>query len=267
MYKAILLSLAISLACSQAFTAQAGKRPSQWAETHQRIGLTDLSIEYSRPNTKGRTIWGELVPFGTMWRTGANEATKFTTSDDIKIEGKALKAGSYSVFAIPTEGDWTIHFNTDISLWGTGDYTDAKDVLVITIPTSKGTKVESMRFTFDNISATTSQLTLAWDELRCSFNIEVDVETKLFENLAKKIKNSSSDDLAYNYLECALQCAEQKLRIDQGVEWIEKSIELEPNYWYAYWVKADVLWEKGDKEGSLENLNTALVNGLKEEGK
>ena len=100
MFKAILLSLAISLACSQAFTAQAGKRPSQWAETHQRIGLTDLSIEYSRPNTKGRTIWGELVPFGTMWRTGANEATKFTTSARMTLRSFLLTVTLPSSFSV-----------------------------------------------------------------------------------------------------------------------------------------------------------------------
>ncbi|NQY10537.1 MAG: DUF2911 domain-containing protein [Flavobacteriales bacterium] len=260
----VLVSL---VAGSFSVNAKGRARPSQWAEVHQRIGLTDMNVTYSRPNVKDRTIWGELVAYDKIWRAGANEATKFTTNDNIKIKGKDLKAGSYAVFITPTKDSWKIHFNSDYDVWGTGDYDAAKDVLVVDVAASEGSKVESMRFTFDNLTATTCDLTFAWAEIRCSVSIKADIEAKLFANLETKIKNTEADGLAYCYLECALQCAEQKLRIDQGVEWINKSIELDPAYWYTYWVKADVLWEKGDKAGSIENLKIALEKGIAKKGK
>ena len=241
-------------------------RKSQWGEVHQTIGLTDLSVTYSRPNVKGRTIWGDLVEYNKLWRTGANEATRLETTDDIKVNGEDLKAGRYSIFTTPTESEWTVHFNSDTTLWGTNKYDASNDVLVLTVPTGQGSKVESMRISFDNLEPTTGDLVLAWDELRLTLQITVDIETKLFANLAEMLENSSEEDLAYNYLEAALQCAEQNLRVDQGVEWIEKSIELDPAYWYAYWVKADVLLAKGDNAGSVENLKIALENGIEEEG-
>src|ERR1051326_7049375 len=132
MRKNLILTLAVFLALP-AFAQLTLPRPSQKSVLTQRIGLTDVTITYSRPGVKGRRIFGGLVPFGKVWRTGANEATTIAISDDVSINGKPLAKGTYSLHTIPTEGEWTLIFNKTADQWGSYSYDEKQDVLRVNV--------------------------------------------------------------------------------------------------------------------------------------
>jgi hypothetical protein len=133
-----------------------------------KIGAATVTINYAQPAVKGREIWGGLVPYDQVWRTGANTATTFEVDKDVKIEGKALKAGKYGLFSIPTKkGEWTIIFNSDAKQWGAYDYSDKKDVLRVKVKSSK-TDAAVERMTF---AVTPSEVVLSWEKLKVAFKI------------------------------------------------------------------------------------------------
>ena len=136
-------------------------RPSPAAEAKGKIGEAQITIAYSSPAVKEREIWGALVPYGQVWRTGANEATTFETSADIQINGKTLQAGKYSVFTIPGESSWTVIFNSVVEQWGAFRYDASKDVLRVEATPQMGEFLERMTFFVEN-----GQVVLGWEKLR-----------------------------------------------------------------------------------------------------
>ncbi|HEV2037153.1 MAG TPA: DUF2911 domain-containing protein, partial [Candidatus Eremiobacteraceae bacterium] len=148
-------------------------RPSPRASAMQAVGKTEIQIDYSRPAVKGRKIWGELVPLGRVWRTGANEATTIRFSTPVTIDGHALAAGTYSLFTIPAEdGAWTLIFNKIVNQWGAFNYNAEFDALRVTAKARDSAPVECLRFTIDPQSATGAVVTLAWGERSLSFVVE-----------------------------------------------------------------------------------------------
>lgn len=152
-------------------------RISPMATVTQTVGFTDVKIDYSRPGVKGRTIWGGLVPYNGVWRAGANEATKFTFETDVKINGRKLKAGSYSFFAIPTKDKWTIIFNKVANQWGAFEYNDVEDALRIEVTPEKENNCwqEWLAYTITKTSDSTAIVKLEWEKLKIPFNIEVEL--------------------------------------------------------------------------------------------
>ena len=147
---------------------QAQTKPSPPAETSATINGTQVTINYSQPAVKGRTIWGDLVPFDAVWRTGANEATWIEISDDVEIEGQPLKAGKYGLFTIPGREEWTVIFNRTWEQWGAYEYDESKDALrVSVVPTATADKSERMTFNIDE----NGKVDLLWDKLKVSFTI------------------------------------------------------------------------------------------------
>lgn len=159
--------LAAALLITTFASAQESK-PSPAATATGKIGDKTITIVYAQPAVKGREIWGKLVPFNEVWRTGANEATTFEANKDVTIEGKTLKAGKYSLFTIPTEGgEWTIIFNSDAKQWGAYNYDAKKDVLRVKVKSSKSNAVTE-RLTFEVKDA---KVNLMWEKLNVSFGI------------------------------------------------------------------------------------------------
>jgi len=250
--------------------AQELPQPSPAAKVEQRIGLTDVTVEYSRPSVKNRTIWGELVPFDVIWRTGANANTLVTFSDDVKVNGKALKAGTYSFFTIPAKGaDWKVMFNSVIDGWGEGKYKKENDVLTLSTKPIKGMYQESLRFSFEKLTGTSGNLVLAWDIIAISLKIEVDVDTKAWANIDKAIAEITDENKAGVYRNAAKHSASTGKRLEEGLKWIDASIEAKSS-WYSYWVKADVQHAAGDNAGAIKSANKAIElgeAGAKESGK
>ena len=145
------------------------QRPSPPANVSEKVGNATITIDYSQPSVKGREIWGGLVPYGKVWRTGANEATTFETSADVKIEGESLKAGKYGLFTIPEEDEWTIIFNSVPDQWGAFNYDASKDVLRVKVkPQSVGQNMEKMTFKITS----DGMVSLLWEKLKVSFSVE-----------------------------------------------------------------------------------------------
>lgn len=156
-------------------TAQDKKdRPSPPASTSKEVGSAKIEIDYSSPAVKGRKIWNtDLVPYNKVWRTGANEPTKITVSEDVMVEGKELKAGTYALFTIPAENEWTIIFNKNHQQWGAFDYSEDEDVLrVKTKPRKSNEMNERMKFDIKEKGNNKAEVVLAWENLEVPFTVE-----------------------------------------------------------------------------------------------
>jgi hypothetical protein len=241
--------------------AQELPQPSPAAKVEQRIGLTDVTVVYSRPSVKDRTIWGDLVPFDEVWRTGANANTLITFSDDVKIAGQALKAGTYSIFTIPVQGgDWSIMFNSVTDAWGTGKYKKENDVLTLSVTPIKGMYTESLRFSFEKLTKNSGNFVLAWDVVTIAMKLEVDVDAKAWINIDKAIAEVTDENKAGVYRNAAKHSAASGKRLEDGLKWINASIEAKSS-WYSYWVKADVQHAAGDNAGAITSAKKAIELG------
>ena len=148
-------------------------RISPKAEVMQTVGFTDIRIVYSRPGIKGRTIWGKLVPYDAVWRAGANEATKITFSTDVTVEGKKLRKGSYSLFAIPGKNEWTLIFNKVADQWGAFEYNESNDALRVKVKTEKAIWQEWLSYTINKATDTSAVIRLEWEKIKVPFKVEV----------------------------------------------------------------------------------------------
>ena len=177
-YSIVFMLLCVML-LNNSVNAQNDKQPevriSPKAEVVQQVGLTDVRISYGRPGVKGRTIWGKLVPYDAVWRAGANEATKITFSTDVYVEGKLLKKGSYSFFAIPGKKDWTLIFNKVADQWGAFEYNETEDALRIKVKPEKGNWQEWLLYTITRTSDNSATIKLEWEKLKIPFKIEVKI--------------------------------------------------------------------------------------------
>ena len=183
----IFTTLSILLVASISLFAQGDKIPkSLRASVSQNLGLdTEVTFEFSRPGVKGRTIWGELVPWGLTpgnkysdekpfpWRAGANRNSMLVTNKDILVEGKKLSAGSYGIHMIPGESEFTVMFSTNDSLWGSYQYKEAEDALRIKVSPKEAPHQEWLAFGFEDLAGTSANAFLHWEKLKVSFNIEV----------------------------------------------------------------------------------------------
>ena len=148
------------------------QRPSPAATATGSIGKTTVTINYSQPGVKGRKIWGELVPYGKVWRTGANEATTFEVSTDVMIEGKKLAAGKYSFFTIPGKDEWTLIFNKVAEQWGAFEYNETEDALRVTVKPQSNEFQEWMAFTINKTGDKSAIVNLEWEKLKIPFKVE-----------------------------------------------------------------------------------------------
>lgn len=168
-----IISILLFYSSANAQNAKQEVRISPKAEVMQTVGLTDIRIIYGRPGVKNRTIWGKLVPYDAVWRAGANEATKFIFSTDVYVEGKLLKKGAYSFFAIPGKKEWTLIFNKVADQWGAFEYNESEDVLRIKVKPEKGNWQEWLAYTITRTSDTSAIIRLEWEKLRIPFKVEV----------------------------------------------------------------------------------------------
>jgi hypothetical protein len=172
----LLLLISLVLISSQSYSQNDKKvRVSPKASVLQTVGFTEVRIDYNRPGVKERVIWGGLVPYNKVWRAGANEATKFTFSTDVKINGKTIKAGSYSFFVIPTKENWTIIINKVADQWGAFEYNEAEDALRFEVTPEEGGMQEWLAYTITKTSDNSAIVRLEWEKLKVPFTIEVSI--------------------------------------------------------------------------------------------
>jgi len=207
-------------------------QPSPKATVEQRVGLTDISIEYSRPGVRGRTIFGDLVPFGKTWRTGANSNTKVTFSSDVSIDGQTLKAGSYGLYTVPNENSWEIMFYAESDNSGVPrDWDNAKIVAKTSVEVySMPMNVETFTITFDDVSGTSATLGILWEKTYVGIKLEVPTD-KLVSETIDAVMAASPE--AGDYYNAAIYYRQQDLDIKKANEWMEKAMSLteKPAFW------------------------------------
>lgn len=237
------LLLATPLRINGQYTLLDLPRGSQVGTTIQRIGITDISVTYGRPAAKGRTIWGELVPYGQVWRAGANENTVLTTTHEITVEGTKLPAGSYGLHMIPTENSWTIIFSTDHTAWGSFFYKPENDALRATVAPRKGPAVEDLTFAFDEVHDQGATLVMRWAGLEVPIKMAVDVHGVVLAGMDAQLRGLSAFSWE-SWYEAAHYCHQEKTGGDKVLKWLDRSIALRPNFENQQ-LKADVLTEQG----------------------
>ena len=247
------LVLAAAALAAPAFAQFETPQPSPKATLTQRVGMTDVSISYSRPGVKGRVVWGDLVPYDKPWRTGANQATTITLSDDVTVQGQNLAAGTYSIVTIPGKDEWTVIFNTDTKLWFETEYDAAKDVLRVKAKPEAAPMLESLRIDFPTVSATEAVLAIEWEKLRVPVTIGVDVDGKLKKSLA------SAEATAWQGpLMTARYYFEQRKDRAEAWKWLDKSIASSRN-WANVSRKARFLAEEGKTAEAVKAGEEALA--------
>jgi len=231
-------------------------RDSQHSAVTQRIGITDITISYSRPLVKGRTIWGKLVPYDQVWRTGANENTIIKFADDVSIEGKPLPKGVYGLFMIPGENQWTVIFSKVHSAWGSFTYKEADDALRVTVKPQVSESHEALTYDFDDMKADSAVATLRWEKLAVPFKIDVNVHDIVQASLHNQLQGLPQymwegwDDAA-TYLLTA------KYGLDDALQYEETSIRTEPRFDNLL-TKSQILEAMGRKDESETAKNQAL---------
>lgn len=227
---------------------------SQRAEVMQRIGLTDIKIIYHRPAVNSREIWGKLVPYNQIWRAGANENTTISFSDNVKINGETLPAGTYGLFMIPSENEWTIVFSKNNWSWGHFYYDESEDALRINANPETAEHKEYLEYSFEDSPANSATLVMHWEKLKIPFQIEVDVHEIVINNFLKELDNIQGF-FWQGWNQAASYALMNNVHLDEAMQWVEKSIGMNRNFTNLM-----------TKSGLLEkNGNKAEAGKLKEE--
>lgn len=237
-------------------------RPSPSATVTQTVGLTEFTLKFSRPSVKGRTIWGELVPYDQKWRTGANEMTAFTSSHDAMVGGKNLPAGSYGLFTIPTKGEWTVVFTKQKDIWGlpSKPHDPAQEVLRVTAkPEETNMLYETMFLGFDDITANGANLVLRWEKLRLSVPITVEVNERFLAHARSEIAAAKADDWQTPH-RAASWAITNEVALAEAAGWLDKSIAVNANYSNLS-TKARWLAKDGKKKDAIAAAKKAIEAG------
>lgn len=239
---AVLLALAPWLA-AQAPAAQAAPTPapgasapmpaallrpyqvSPAASVSQDLGICTVRIDYHRPAVKGRKLWGALVPFGQVWRAGANEATTISFSDPVKIEGRDLAAGSYALFAIPGKDRWTFIFNREARQWGAFAYQAGQDALRVEVEPGSGPAQEYLAYTIQVAGPDRLRVELAWESLRAGFTVALDVQGSYWAYLTRTLAAHPDAWQALN--QGVNYCLLSDSHLDQAMAWVDRSIAIQ----------------------------------------
>ncbi|WP_373493001.1 DUF2911 domain-containing protein [Aquiflexum sp.] len=227
------------------------------ASISQKIGLTDVSIEYSRPSMRGRKIFGELVQFGEVWRTGANAATVISFKTDVIIEGNNVPAGEYALYSIPGKNEWTMILSKNTKLWGAVGYNQEDDFLRFKVkPGKTGQKYETMEINFVDISDTGTTVAIKWENTRVKFRIETEVDSIVMKQIQELVIDQEPNNPGLFYQAANYYFTNNK-DLDQAYEWITKSVADDAKYWTMH-LKAKIELGLGKKKEAIDSAKKSM---------
>lgn len=284
----VFASLFVLCFAASAFAQVSLPRPSQKASVMQTLGVTDITITYSRPGVKGRQIWGDplpeqaatkgeatldnqnarpknapIVPYGHIWRTGANEATMFVITDDVLINDQRLPAGSYSLHTIPTKSEWTIVFNGTANQWGSFNYDPAKDTLRVKAkPQMVNENQEWLEFTIDPLGEDIARVNIRWEKISVPFTVKVpDVNASTFSKLKTSVSSAKPDDWR-TPMQAGNWLINNTIPEDdaQGMAWLDQSIKVKETFQNLA-AKTNALYKAGKKEEAFALGEQAIQRG------
>jgi hypothetical protein len=241
---------ALLLLASMQVSAQALKVPvtSPLQTVKQQFALSDISVEYSRPGARSRTIFGIVVPFGKIWRTGANGSTKITFGDDVTIEGKAVKAGTYALYTIPNANEWTFMLYNDLKLGGdVSNYKTENEVMRFTAkPLIQKDEVETFTIDMQNILPTSMEIDLVWQNTRVGFTVNTDIDERIMKNIQSSVEKDNRP-----YYQAASYYYDNNKDLTKALEWVSKATEQNPDAYWMWAKKAQIQAKMGDKKGAI----------------
>jgi len=231
-------------------------QPSPTGKMQQVVGLTDIAVEYSRPSMRGRKVFGNLVPFGKIWRTGANRNTTISFSDDVSFGGQKVKAGSYAIFTKPNASSWEVYLYTDTNNGGTPrKWDDAKVAAKTTIQTQQmPMEMNTFTIVIDDLTNNSAVLSMIWETTVASVKIEVPTVEKASKSIEAAMKGPSAND----YYSAASYFFEEGKDLGKAKEWIDKAVSMNPK---AFWMmrRQSLIYAKmGDKKGAIKAAKKSL---------
>ena len=227
--------------------------PSPSQTVQQEFGISSMQLIYSRPSMRGRKVFGDLVPYGKVWRTGANQATRVKFSDDVMIGGQPLKAGEYALYTIPSENEWEVIINKGSADWGT-NYKQEDDILRVKVkPARLNDAVETFTMQFENVKPTSADLKIMWEKTAVAIPITTDIDTKVMAQINDLMNKDNRP-----YFGAAMYYLETGKDLNQAVVWFDKAIEQNPNAYWVHHQKANALAKLGKKEDARKTASKSM---------
>ena len=243
--------------CSYGLAQIQTLQTSPSAKIEQVVGLTNVTIDYSRPAKRDRKIMGELVPMGEIWRAGANENSTLSFSDPVKVGGKNLDAGTYSLFIRPGKSMWEVFFYTETDNWGLPEKWNTESIAVVVeteIIQLKNT-IESFTISLDDLYNNGANINIKWENTKVSIPIEVPTHSKMMSSITKTIKK---DPKSRDYYNAAIYYRQSNQDLNQAKKWIAKAIEMDPDKFWMYRQQSLILAQLNEKDIAIAAAKTSL---------
>jgi hypothetical protein len=256
--KKIFYAIVATLLVNFGVNAQAIKTPapSTTQIIKQDFALSSIEIIYSRPNMKGRVVFGDLAPLGKLWRTGANAATKVTFGEDVKVGGVAVKAGSYVLYTVPNKDEWEVILNKGLNNWGVDGYKSEEDVAKFKVkPMTLPMNVETFTMQIADVMPASANIQIMWEKTAISFPVTADIDAKI----SKSIENAMTVDNR-PYFQAASYYFETGKDLTKALSWADKAIESNPKAFWIMHLKAKIQAKLGDKAGAIKTANESILS-------
>jgi hypothetical protein len=230
--------------------------PSPTQTLDQAFGLSNIKIEYSRPGVKGRVVFGDLVPFDKVWRTGANATTKITFGDTVSVEGKMLPAGTYGLYTIPGKSSWDILFYKDLTLGGdVANYKQENEVMRVTVkPIALAEKVETFTMNVGDITSNSANIEIMWERTKVAIKVTTEIDQKIMKNIDAALEKDTRP-----YFSAANYYYENNKDMAMALKWVNMAIESNPKAYYIVHLKAKIQNKMGDKKGATETAEKSMA--------
>lgn len=229
--------------------------PSPLQTIKQAFALSEIGLEYYRPSAKGRTVFGDLVPFGKIWRTGANGASKITFGEDVTVEGNAVKAGTYAIYTIPGGEIWEIMLYKDLKLGGdVSNYKKEDELLRFKVNTKTlADKVETFTINIADMSNSSANIELSWENTKVSFSVKADIDATIMAGIDKAMNVDSKP-----YYQAASYYYENGKDLKLALEWVNKATEQNPKAYWVMLLKAKIEKKAGDKKACMSTCDKVI---------
>ncbi|NMM48388.1 DUF2911 domain-containing protein [Marinigracilibium pacificum] len=234
-------------------------QPSPTAKIVQTVGLSTVTVDYSRPGAKGRDLFGSLIPYDQVWRTGANASTKITLSDDFTFEGEKVPAGTYALYTIPSKDKWVIIIHKNTELWGAGGYNDENDLFRLTVDAKESKEFyETFTIEFSNLGFADAMIDIKWGNSVASFKIATEVDSKVMAQINDKVINANGEVDPGMYAAAANYYLMADKDMNQAIEWIDKAIAANPDAFWLMHNKAKMQAKTGDYKGAIATAEKSM---------
>jgi hypothetical protein len=223
----------LMLGSSAAHAQIAMPQPSPAATVTQKVGVADVSVSYSRPSARGRKVFGDLLPYGQLWRTGANAATKLTFSDEVSLNGNKVPAGEYSLFTIPGKDEWTVMINKNAKA-SANDYKESEDVVRLKVkPTRTAAPYETFTIDFSDLTSNGASMNIKWENTKVALKLETDVDSRVMAQIKEKVIDNAEPKPQDLYA-ASIYYLDNNKDLKQALTWMNKATEKDPQFWQLH---------------------------------